>query len=144
MIRCMLDQARLPNTLWAEAARTAAYLRNRFPAKVLANMTPYEMWTGKQPDIQHLRIFGCTAYVQLSEAQRRNKLDQRGVECIFMGYCPNMKAYRLLEKGTNRIRNSRNVRFDEESLLKTMEDPISPHLSYYDHLEVYQAKLSAI
>lgn len=43
MIRCMLDQARLPSTLWAGAARTAAYLRNRLPAKTLVNMTPYEV-----------------------------------------------------------------------------------------------------
>ena len=128
MVRCMLDQAKLPKSLWAEAVRTAAYLRNRLPTKVLQNGTPYEVWTGNHPKLDHLKVFGCVCYAHLSEAQRKKKLDQRGVECLFMGYCPSMKAYRLLEKGTNRIRNAINVKFDEKSLLKADEQSVSNNI----------------
>ena len=118
MIRCMLDQAKLPESFWAEALRNAAYLRNRLPTKVLEGKTPKEIWIKTKPNLDHVRIFGCKAFAHLPEALRRTKLDRRGVECLFMGYCSNMKAYRLLEKGTNRIRNARNVVFDEKALME--------------------------
>jgi hypothetical protein len=44
----------LSKTFWAEALSTAAYALNRTPSKHLANMTPYERWTGEKPDVSHL------------------------------------------------------------------------------------------
>ena len=119
MVRCMLDQAGLPDSYWAEAVRTAAYIKNRLPTKALKELIPFEFWSGKEPKIDHFRIFGCVAFAHTPSAKRVTKLDQRGVECLFLGYCPNMKAYRLIEKGANKIRNTRNVIFDEGMVLKS-------------------------
>ena len=60
-IRCMLADSRLPHKFWAEALSTAAYLLNRSPTKALHNKTPFEAWFGKQPNVNHLRVFGCSA-----------------------------------------------------------------------------------
>lgn len=61
--RSMLLHAKLPKKYWGEAVRTAAYLKNRCPSKSLEEMTPYEAWHKRKPQLQHLRVFGCDAYM---------------------------------------------------------------------------------
>ena len=58
LARAMLIAKKLPNFLWAEAVAYAAYLRNRAPTKALCGRTPEEAWTGKKPNVMHLREFG--------------------------------------------------------------------------------------
>jgi hypothetical protein len=53
--------------LWAEATRTAIYVQNRNPHKVLENKTPKEVFSGKVPEVSHLRIFGCPVYIHIPE-----------------------------------------------------------------------------
>lgn len=59
--RCMMAEANLPKKFWAEAVNTAAYLVNRSPCKSTSK-TPEELWSGKQPNVSHLKVFGCIAY----------------------------------------------------------------------------------
>ena len=71
-VRSMLSCANLPHKFWGEALSTAAYLRNRSPTKVVKGMTPYEAWTGEKPKVDHLRIFGCQAFVHVPKDEKRN------------------------------------------------------------------------
>lgn len=96
-------------TLWAEAVTTVAYTMNR-TARAGQTATPYELWSGARPDVNHLRTFGCRAYV-LTPATERRKLDPRSRKGVFIGYEPHAKAYRVLVNGT--IKVSRDVTFDE-------------------------------
>ncbi len=57
----MLKDSGLGSYLWPEAIRTAVYLKNRSPTRVL-DKTPYEAWTGDVPDLSRLRVFGTTAW----------------------------------------------------------------------------------
>lgn len=41
--RCIMLQANLPDSLWAESINTAAYLRNRCATKNLDGITPFEV-----------------------------------------------------------------------------------------------------
>jgi hypothetical protein len=59
--RSMLSSAELGQEFWAEAVGTACYLVNRSPSSMLDDKTPHEVWTGKKPFLQHLRVFGCDA-----------------------------------------------------------------------------------
>ncbi len=63
--RSMLKAADQPRELWAEASNCAVYLRNRAIGKALLNKTPYEVWFGRKPNLSHLRMFGCTAYMHI-------------------------------------------------------------------------------
>jgi hypothetical protein len=49
---------------WGEAVVTAVYLQNWLPTKSLAGRTPYEVWHGRKPTVNHLRVFGCRAFVK--------------------------------------------------------------------------------
>jgi hypothetical protein len=48
-------------------------------------MTPKEKFTGKKPDVSHLKVFGCIAYVHVPN-QKKSKLDPKVEKCIFIGY----------------------------------------------------------
>ena len=63
--RSMLSNANLPPKFWAEALSNAAYLQKRSPTKVVKGMTPQEAWTGAKPQVDHLRVFGCQAFVHV-------------------------------------------------------------------------------
>jgi len=53
----MLAQVGLPETNWAKAVATAAYLRNRTVTRALKEkMTPYEKWYGQKPNLAHIRV----------------------------------------------------------------------------------------
>ena len=59
----MLSHAGLPDSYWAEAVATAAYVKNRLPTVAIKeDKTPYERWYGRKSNISHLRVFGCMAY----------------------------------------------------------------------------------
>jgi hypothetical protein len=76
MARCLLYEKKLPLNFWAEAVNTASYLINRMASRVLAYKTPYELWYGFKPTIDHLNMFGSICYVLKPEVRRR-KLDQK-------------------------------------------------------------------
>lgn len=117
--RCMLKHAGLQNNLWGEALATAVYLRNRSPSRAIsATSTPYEVWTGEKPDVGHLRTFGSRGYVHVP-AEKRQKLDQKSVKCMLVGYSTQSKAWRLLQPETKQILVSRDVLFNEEELGST-------------------------
>jgi hypothetical protein len=63
--RSMLSGAGLGKEFWAEAVSTACYLVNRSPSSALDDTTPHEVWSGKKPSLQHLRVFGCDTYVHV-------------------------------------------------------------------------------
>lgn len=53
-----------PETLWGETVHHVVYVLNRVTIKALKDATPYEIWTGKKPQIDHLRVFGYIAHAR--------------------------------------------------------------------------------
>ena len=104
--------------LWAEAARTTVYVHNRISHGALGFKTPEEMFTGKKPEVSHLKIFGCPVYVHIPK-EKRTKLDPSRMKGIFVGYCEVSKAFRIYIPGFHHMEISRDVTFDEEVALKT-------------------------
>ena len=60
-------------------------------------MTPEERFIGKKPDVSHLKVFGCIAYVHVPD-ELRKKLDPKAEKCIFIGYSLEQKGYRCLSQ----------------------------------------------
>ena len=63
-VRCMLSDSALPKKFWAEAVSTANYVLNRAPSTPIGS-TPYEMLNGNKPNVGHLKVFGCVAYMHI-------------------------------------------------------------------------------
>lgn len=72
MVRSMMCQAELPLYFWSYALQTAAHTLNIVPTKSVEK-TPHEIWTGKQPILTYLRIWGCEAYVTHEDNQITTK-----------------------------------------------------------------------
>nr|GEZ78439.1 hypothetical protein [Tanacetum cinerariifolium] len=120
MARSMMKSMEVPDTLWGEAVRQAVYIQNRVPTKTLGDMTPYERWSGKNPNLEHLRVFGCVAHSKVLRGHQQ-KLDSRSEMLVHLGTKTGSKAYRLLDPVSERIQVSRDVRFDEGKLWKWSE-----------------------
>ncbi|GKB10958.1 retrotransposon protein, putative, ty1-copia subclass [Tanacetum coccineum] len=115
-VRCLLIQSGLPDSFWAEATVTAAYLINRSPSTALEKMTPMDLWSGHPANYEMLRIFGCVAYSHVNQG----KLKPRAIKCIFLGYPDGVKGYRLwrLDDVKPKIIISRDVVFNESLMYK--------------------------
>lgn len=109
--RALLKQRGMPAIYWGEAVMTAVHLLNRSPTKALDGKTPYEAWHGRKPVVSHLRVFGCLVFTK--ELSHVGKLDDRSSPGVFIGYAEGVKAYRILDPATQRVRISRDVVFDE-------------------------------
>nr|GEX57162.1 hypothetical protein [Tanacetum cinerariifolium] len=61
---------------------SATHILNMVPTKKV-DKTPYELWYGKVPNLSYLKDWGCEALVKQDTP---DKLQQRSVKCIFIGY----------------------------------------------------------
>nr|GEY17382.1 hypothetical protein [Tanacetum cinerariifolium] len=113
MARAVLSDQGMPKCFWAEAVNWSNYVLNRCPNAALKDITPEEAWSGNRPSISHMRVFGCLANVHIPK-QQRTKLDDRSVECVFLGFIDESKACKLLNPKTNKIIVSRDVIFQED------------------------------
>jgi hypothetical protein len=111
MARALHKQRRMSAVFWGETVVTAVYILNRSPTKALNGRTPYEAWHGRKPAVSHLRVFGCLAFGK--KLGHIGKLDGRSTPGVFIGYAEGSKAYRILDLGTQRVRTTHDVVFDE-------------------------------
>ena len=114
-----LHASGLPDEFWGFAMDAMAYVYNRTPrASNEDGVSPMEAHLGVRPDLAHLRVFGCRAFVHVPKA-RRTKLQPKARVGIFVGYSPASRAYRVwvpkdwsdVRRGT--LYESRDVTFDE-------------------------------
>ena len=68
MIRSMLSYSNLPVELWMKALKTAAHILNRVPSKLVPK-TPFELWNGRKPSLNYLKVWGCLAEAKLFDPQ---------------------------------------------------------------------------
>ena len=68
--RCLLSQAKLPRSFWGEAMSTAVDVINLSPCYPLNGDVPERVWTGKDVSYEHLRVFGCRAFVHIPKDER--------------------------------------------------------------------------
>jgi len=113
MAHCLLKAMKVPAKFWGEAMKTAVYLLNRAPTKSLNGKTPYEAWFDKKPGVKHLRTFGCTAYAK-KLGPGVNKLADRSIPGVMLGYEPGAKGYRIYDLAKDRLMIARDVIFDEK------------------------------
>ncbi|KAI5335657.1 hypothetical protein L3X38_025790 [Prunus dulcis] len=87
--------------------------KKRSPTLAVRSKTPEEAWSGVKPSVGHFRIFGCISHVHVPD-QRRIKLDNKSLKCIFFGVSDESKAYRLFNPISKKIIVSRDVVFEED------------------------------
>ncbi|GKC23221.1 retrotransposon protein, putative, ty1-copia subclass [Tanacetum coccineum] len=78
--------------------------------------TPYELWYGKVPNLSYINVWGCEALVKRDTP---DKLQQRSVKCIFIGYPKETidASFSKIEASKNKIVVARYVEFFEKNLI---------------------------
>ena len=134
-VRCMISDAKLSKSFWGEALSTAVHVINLSPTVALDGDVPERVWLGKDISYEHLRVFGCRAFVHIPKDER-SKLDVKTRECIFLGYGSDEFGYRMYDPIEKKILRSRDVVFMEDQTIEDIQKtektvPQSSH-SYVD------------
>ncbi|GJV30337.1 retrotransposon protein, putative, ty1-copia subclass [Tanacetum coccineum] len=113
MVRSMMNLTTLPLSFWDYALEIATRILNMVPTKKV-DKTPYELGYGKVPNLSYLKVWGCEALVKRDTP---DKLQQRFVKCIFIGYPKEIMGYYFYFPRENKIDVARYVEFFEKNLL---------------------------
>ncbi|KAG5864100.1 hypothetical protein JTB14_016257 [Gonioctena quinquepunctata] len=70
--------------------------------------TPYEIWNGRKPNIENIRIFSSTAMVHVPKANR-TKWQKKSKRTILIGFGENTKGYRVYDPEVGSVSTSRDV-----------------------------------
>ena len=88
-------------------------LRNKTPVSHLA-CTPFEMWTGKKPDLSVLRVIGCKAFCQIPKAARGGKFNPVYYKGVLVRYSRSSPAYRVWHYDKQKVYDIAAPTFDED------------------------------
>ncbi|GJW17585.1 retrovirus-related pol polyprotein from transposon TNT 1-94 [Tanacetum coccineum] len=113
MVRSMMNLTTLPLSFWDYALESATRILNMVPTKKV-DKTPYELWYGKVPNLSYLKVWGCEALVKRDTP---DKLEQRSVKCIFIGYPKETMGYYFYFPPENKIVVARYAEFFEKRLI---------------------------
>ena len=99
--RCLLLESRLEQKYWDYAVRYANLVRNFCPGSQNANMSKHELFYGKKPSADKLKIFGevCLSY----DERQKTKLDDRCRLGYFLGIDSKSGSYYFLDGETERV-----------------------------------------
>ncbi|GJV73661.1 putative ribonuclease H-like domain-containing protein [Tanacetum coccineum] len=111
--RTMLADSKLPTMFWTEAVSTACYVLNRVLVTKPHNKTPYELVSGKVPNISHLKPFGCLVTI-LNTSDHLGKFEGKADEGFIVGYAAHSKAYRVYNLSSKKIEETLNLRYLED------------------------------
>jgi len=88
----MLEESRLPPSFLGQAVAAYIHVWNRCSTTSLVSKTPFQLWHRKKPDVSHLRVWGCTAYVHIQK-DKRTGIGSHMEKCVFVGYPDGYKGW---------------------------------------------------
>jgi len=111
----MLLRSGLPVDFWWDAYEASNYLTVRLPTKTARGyQTPFEGVYGELPDLAHLRIWGCKAYLKLPKNYQRKDWRDKSFAGYFVGYSePGEMGYRIYIPDLRETVVGVNVTFNE-------------------------------
>ena len=134
LLWAMLAASELPEFLWEPAVAHAAYVQNLAYMKFLPNMTPYQIWHRRKPNVAHLHKFGAPVWI-LSQAQHVIwKMLPKSQHHTYVSHDDGSKAIKYYNAVTRNILTLRNLCFlvpsisspsEELAIEPGMDDP--PH-----------------
>ncbi|GJZ03090.1 ribonuclease H-like domain-containing protein [Tanacetum coccineum] len=105
------NQRGIPLYFWTECVLTATYLINRLPSSVLNGKSPFSLVYGREPNLSHLRSFGCLCFAAVVKGF--DKFSEKAEKCVLIGYASGKKAYKLFSLENRNVLYSRDVKFYE-------------------------------
>ena len=82
--------------------------------------TPSQVLTGIQPSVDHLRVFGCVAYVHISPETHINKLSPKSELITYIGVVVEQYGNRFMWSN-NTVFTSATVQFDKNVFPRSVQ-----------------------
>ena len=109
----LLVMSQLKKDKWGDALLCEVVNWN---ATAGSNKSPFELITGRSPDLSTLKLFGCRIYVRIPN-DLQNHMELRVEAGIFIRYSPETKGYKIVKDGQAKnffIRAPRDCTFKED------------------------------
>jgi hypothetical protein len=120
-------QACLPQSWWEFALDHATHVYNRTPMRRLEWRTPTERLNKERPTVEHLRVFGCAAYVFIPAEVHENKLAPKSELMVYLGNHPGGKGWIFMRGPNNVIFSAAQATFDESLYPKCPKANVRPY-----------------
>ena len=122
---------------------TASDLQNILPT-VVSESTPCEKMNERNPNLNYIRMFECTAYAAIP-AEKIQKLDDKAKQLRLVGYEAAAKGDRLLDTMTDRSYISKDVVFIDGAT-NQMTEGVNETESHYkqDNMPIEERSVSKL
>ncbi|CAI7814625.1 unnamed protein product, partial [Closterium sp. NIES-54] len=118
-VRTMLLHMGVQHFWWHLALRQAVWVRNCLERSTTpAGTTPYQLMTGKKPDLTLARVWSCMVQFMVPEQQSGGKLAPKARWGLYLGVSPESKGWEVLDLSNNKVVTSVNVIFYESLSLE--------------------------
>ncbi|CAI7925600.1 unnamed protein product [Closterium sp. NIES-53] len=113
-VRTMLLHMGVRHHWWHLALRQAVWVRNCLERSTSPpGTTPYQLLTGKKPDLTLARVWGCMVQFMVPEQQRGGKLAPKARWGLHLGVSLESKGWEVLDLTDNKVFTSVEVIFYE-------------------------------
>jgi len=126
MANAMLLEAAISPVLWSSAVAHANLIRNMLPTKVLGDYSPYELFTGRLPRFDNLRVWGSYCYRNIPNKRKIPGLPMRE-RLIYVGETPDRVGFRCFDPVKYKFTTEYDLLFDETSHVRRKQ-----LLDYFD------------
>ena len=124
--KAMQHQACIPQSWWEFAFAHTTYVYNHTPVARLQWRTPHEALKGELPAIDHLRVFGCGAYIYLPAMARADKMAPKSELMTYIGVAPGNEHNFLFMCSTNVVFTATHAIFDEHDFPRCPKNKRNP------------------
>ena len=111
--KSMWHQACIPSSWWEYVFAHTTHIYNCTPVTRLNWCTSHEMLKGELPNIDHLCVFGCGAFVYLPATARANKMAPKSELMTYIDVAPGNECNFLFMHSTNAVFTAAHTVFDE-------------------------------
>ncbi|CAI7786628.1 unnamed protein product [Closterium sp. NIES-54] len=126
-VQTMLLHMGVQHHWWHLALRQAVWVRNCLERSTLQpGTTPYQLLTGKKPDLSLPRVWGCMAHFLVPEQQRGGKLQPKARWGLHLGVLEESKGWELLDITDNLVVTTSGVVFYENMSLEVWNSEHEP------------------
>jgi len=133
IIRTLMEKAEsmrhlacLPQSWWEFSVEHATHVYNRTPMSRLNWQTPFTLLWREKPTIDHLRVFGCGAYVFIPAETRANKLAPKSELMTYLGNAPGANGFVFMRGPNNMLYYATHCIFDESLFPKCPKQAKTP------------------
>ncbi|CAI7794355.1 unnamed protein product [Closterium sp. NIES-53] len=126
-VRTMLLHMGVQHHWWHLALRQAVWVRNCLERSTTpSGTTPYQLLTGKKPNLSLEWVWGCMVQFMVPEQRRSGKLAPKARWGLHLGVSPESKGWEVLDLTDNKVVTLVEVIFYETMLLEVWKAKFGP------------------